>query len=42
MRDLLSESKSYDRESKILNAIRVQNKALTEDAKFKKYQKQFG
>ena len=39
MRDLISESKSYDRESKILNAIRVQNKALTEDAKFKKYQK---
>ena len=39
MKDLISESKSYDREGKILDAIRDQNDYLPEESKFKKYQK---
>ena len=39
MKDLISESKSYDREGKILDAIRDQNAYLPEESKFKKYQK---
>ena len=39
MKDLISESKSYDREGKILDAIRDQNTYLPEESKFKKYQK---
>jgi len=39
MKDLISESKSYDREAKILEAIRAQNAELPEESKFKKYQK---
>ena len=39
MKDLIRESKSYDREGKVLRAIREQNAILPEELKFKKYQK---
>ncbi len=39
MRDLISESKSYDRNGKVLEAIRAQNAYLPQESKQIKYQK---
>ncbi len=39
MKGLISESKGYEREGKIIEAIRAKNAFLPEESKFKKHHK---